>query len=683
MRCLLCGKTDDYIKELINFGKVPLAGSYQTSLDQKIEKYPLSLNICTNCYSIQVSHIIDQDLLFRDYRYLSSVTKTLCNHFEEYALFISEKFKNANFIIEIGCNDGILLDILQSKYKYNTLGIEPSINIKKFLIQKKINHMTNFFTSKLSNKIIDDYGKCDIVTCSNVFAHIENIQDVVIGIKNILNDDGVFICEVHHGINVIKDLQYDFIYHEHIFYHSLYSLKKFLDSYGLFVYDVEKIKMHGGSLRIFSSKKKRKIEKNVDMIIDEELKYIKDVDMLKNIFSKKIYEHKMKMKYILHDLKKSGKRVIAYGMSGRASTLLNYWDVGIYIYCGVDCSVERYGRYMSGVDIFIHNSNTFEYNKNDVVLITAWTYRNEILEKENINFEKNNITVLSPLPEIEFLRKGICDIDKYSGLKINKSIILLGSTGTLGKIVLKELDKLNNLLSIKCYMRNEIDFANFDETKFDQILNPGDIVINCVGILDENSPLLEKVNTITPLKIGDICHDKKCFFIHISTNAVFNLQKDQYVNEHDNPNTTTKYGISKMKGEPKNAFVIRTSFFGEENNRGLLYKLKNHKKNTLLNIDINSLWNGVSCNILAKFIVNNILDHNMSYGIRHVFSEEIITKGELISILCKIYNIDIDLNLVENKNENQCKTVCLSDKINLIKTPIEKQIYEEMLYNKS
>jgi hypothetical protein len=407
-KCLICSKQNLY--EFIRFGRVALAGSFLKKKNDflKEKKYPLSLAFCTNCKSTQVLKNINTNIFFKDYFYASSQIKTLSNHFKDFAnelLKIINKSDNKS-ILEIGCNDGILLKNLNNKIFKKMVGIDPAKNIINKIKLNRVKLINDFFSYKISKKIKNSFGKFSLIVASNVFAHSHKIVDITKGIHNLLDKDGVFIFEVHYSKNIILKNQFDMIYHEHVFNYSLSSLKKLLNICKLKIFDVKFVKTHGGSIRIYSCKNENNAHKTknvVSKILHSE-KNLGLNDLKKyNDFNKTMVLNSLKYQKTLQQMKKQNLKIAGYGASGRANTVLQYCKIGKYLDYMIDDSKYKIGNYTPGTHLKIY-SNKILYTKKrpDIVIIFAWSFKDEVIKK-NINFIKKGGKFLLLLPKIKII----------------------------------------------------------------------------------------------------------------------------------------------------------------------------------------------------------------------------------------------------------------------------------------
>lgn len=397
--CRLCRSVN--LKLVIDFGLMPHAGDFLTKKSLGKEKYyPLRIFICKECYLLQIIDIVPSSVHFKDYRYLSSVG--LSDHFKQFAGKLN--LAEGSFIVEIGSNDGVLLKPLQD-LGYKVLGVDPAINIAEIAIKKGVHTIINYFNQKTALAIKKTHGLADAIIANNVLAHIDNIDDVFNGLNVLLKSKGVLIFEVHYLPLLIKKLQYDFFYTEHLSYYMLHSLKPYLLRLGFVINDAELIPIHGGSIRVYA----RKIGKNnaeslrVKQLLKAEISSGLCKIITYNGFAKKITQHKNKLVKILTELKNEGKKVVGYGASGRANTVLNSANIsGDLLTYIVDASPERYNRITPGMHIPVLPPEVFRKDNVDYAVLFAWSYKDAILEKEQ-RFIKNGGKFIIPFPDIQII----------------------------------------------------------------------------------------------------------------------------------------------------------------------------------------------------------------------------------------------------------------------------------------
>jgi methylation protein EvaC len=404
--CSFCNSMS--MTEVMDFGKVALAGGFLRS-DQfpDEEYYPLRLYFCHDCYAVQVIDKVSSEVLFKDYFYFSSSIQTLRVHFVDYAQEVSSRFlkPESSTVIEFGCNDGVLLRPLADQKIKTVIGVDPATNIVSTINDSRIKIINNFFTEDVAQEIISEYGRVDMVIANNVYAHIPDIQGTTRAVSNVLNDDGVFIFEVHYLGKVINEFQYDMIYHEHLYYYSLLSAMKHFEHFGMMVFDVKSVAIHAGSMRFYVCKKGGKhgssISPAVISLQEEEL--AKGFHLFETFvrFSSDVAERKIKLMALLNRLKKEGCRIVGYGASGRANTMIQYCGISHkQIDYMVDDAPAKAGYYTPGSHFLIRPSSVLGGNEApDYVLVFAWSFFDEIC-KRNAAYLANGGRMILPLPAV-------------------------------------------------------------------------------------------------------------------------------------------------------------------------------------------------------------------------------------------------------------------------------------------
>lgn len=405
--CAICN--NDKFKTVIDYGKIPLAGYFPKKEQlNDITRYKLSLLYCPNCHLLQTNSIVDADYLFKNYRYLSSVS--LQKHFNEYAKYLVETFKltKDSKVLEFGSNDGVLLKPLNDM-GIPAIGFEPSDNVSKIAIERGCNIIHDYFNIEKAMQYLEPHSY-DLITASNTFAHIDDIQSVVRGIHYALKYEGFFIFEVHYGKNIIEELQYDNVYHEHIYYYTIHALDYLFRMNDMGIVHVDEISLHSGSIRVTVANMPVPKSDNVIGIMLKEKVLGVDTENYYEEFAKKVNNHKCGLIEKLVKLRIDGYKVAGYGASGRANMLCNY--VGIdntlidYI---VDESPERYGRYINGIPI-VSSANIDP--ETDYMVIFAWNYSKMIISKL---IDKYDYTYIIPFPEIREVYH-MDEIDNFNSL---------------------------------------------------------------------------------------------------------------------------------------------------------------------------------------------------------------------------------------------------------------------------
>ena len=398
-KCQVCESTQ--LESIMFLGYMPPVNQMRTIGERPHEQpgYPAEVLYCKNCHLVQLGLIVDPKVLFPStYPYTSSTTKILRENFAE--LYQECKtmanLQKKDLVIDIGSNDGNLLSNFKSNHK--VLGITPE-EIGKIAIEKGIPTIIDYFRKEIIEKIIKCYGKAKIITATNVFAHIEDINEITELILEILEKEGIFISESHYLLPLIEILQYDTVYHEHLRYYSLHSLKFLLEKHGLEVIHAKEIPTHGGSIRVYASRKgvypiKDSVKK---LLVKEKNVVLKKEKLLE--FKNKVVLSKLKLHSLLFGIKGKGQNIYAVGAPSRASTLINYvgLDDGI-----IDCVVEikgshKIGKYMPGTLIPVVEESKLFDDQPDYALLLSWHIADELMPKLKAKGFKGKFIV--PLPE--------------------------------------------------------------------------------------------------------------------------------------------------------------------------------------------------------------------------------------------------------------------------------------------
>ena len=255
MECQIC--PSETLK-FLDLGDIPPCDFLTEKESRHETKYPLNVSYCSNCGLVQLGDLVTRENLFTPkggYHHIVSLSSSFKKHLDELAKQTTEKFglNLDTLVVEVGSNDGTLLESYRDK-GVKAIGVDPT-DITKLAIDKGLTTITEWFNEDIAEKIKREYGKAKIILATNTFAHVSSVDSITKGIEKLLTDDGVFISENHYLLNLVQELQYDFIYHEHYRYYSIRSLSHLLNQFNLEIFDVERIPTHGGSIRVFAGKK--------------------------------------------------------------------------------------------------------------------------------------------------------------------------------------------------------------------------------------------------------------------------------------------------------------------------------------------------------------------------------------------------------------------------------------------
>ena len=388
--CRCCGKKD--LKRVVSLGLQPLANNLKTKKKQEIDTYPLEMNYCPNCHNCQLSVAVDPKKMFSNYLYTSSTSKTFRDHFVNAAKKYVKEFNlnpKKSYILDIGSNDGIALKPFKKLNFKKILGIEPAKNLANLANKNKIKTFNGFLIKKNLKKIKKN---ADLILASNVFAHSDDLKEMAECMISLSSKKGIIIIEVQYLMNTLQDLTFDNIYHEHYNYWSLTSLINFFKKFNVKIFRAEKIKTHGGSLRVYIQKKKNiTVDNSVNKILKEEEIYgIKNYDTYKK-FGKKVYKIRDNVVKNINKLKKDGNKLVGYGAPAKATTALNFFGISNEIDCIIEDNKLKQGKIIPGVNIPIISKKNIK-KKIDSLIVLAWNFFNEI-KKENRYLSKQIINI--------------------------------------------------------------------------------------------------------------------------------------------------------------------------------------------------------------------------------------------------------------------------------------------------
>ena len=400
--CRMCNS--DNIEEFLDLEFSALSDGFLTKEQLKKPEtfFPLTVNFCHNCGLCQLGYVVAPELMFNeDYPYDSSTTKTGREHFTKMGVDICDKFglKENSLVIDVGSNAGVLLNGFKSK-GMRVLGIEPSSNVAKIAMKNDIETLIEFFSNKLTKKILEEYGKVSVITGTNVFAHIDDLQDFMSTANSLLIEDGIIVIEAPYLLYLIEKLEYDTIYHEHLSYLSVKPIVEFCKKFDFELFDIEEQTIHGGTLRYFIGRKnKREISQKVlDYIKLENEKELYSIKKL-NEFAEYVKNHRKKLLQLLYDLKRDGKRIIALSAPAKGNTLLNYCKIGTEL---LDYATERnplkIGKFTPGMHIPVYPDEKLLEDQPDYALILAWNFSDEII-KNNAEYRNKGGKFIIPIPE--------------------------------------------------------------------------------------------------------------------------------------------------------------------------------------------------------------------------------------------------------------------------------------------
>ena len=395
------------IKELMSFGKMPIANAFVINKNDDQYLFNLKIGFCEKCFTFQVLEIPEAKKMFNNnYAYLASTSQVMKNHWKELGdkLIKEKKLEKSSFVVEVGSNDGIFLENI-SKREIPHLGIDASKNVCDIAEKKGVKTLNGFFGVSIADEIVSKHGKADIILSTNTMHHIEDINNVAEGMSKLIKDNGIIVTEDPSLLEMIKKNSYDQIYAEHMYIWSLASMNSLFNKFNLEVFDIENNNFHGGCSRYFIGKKnKRKISQNV--IVHEKLETKIGINKISTYkkFTENVKLSKKKLNQLIYKIKDEGKKIVGYGAPAKSTTVLNYCGLNYesidVIY---DNSATKINKYTPGKSLIkINNSSNFEKELSEYCVLFAWNHKDEILNKEK-QYSKKGGKWIIPVDGIEII----------------------------------------------------------------------------------------------------------------------------------------------------------------------------------------------------------------------------------------------------------------------------------------
>ncbi len=404
----LCKVSSQPIISCHDFGKQPLGNGFLNKEEfDKEYFFDMAIGFSKESLLLQLLEQPENSEMFHEeYAFFSSTSEGMKKHFKKFSddIFNSKYFNNDdNFVVELGCNDGILIDNFAKK-NIRHLGIEPSLNVADVARGKGINVISKFFEKKLASEIISKYGKANIFMAANVMCHIPSLNDVIEGIKLLLKPNGVIIFEDPYLGDVITKKSYDQFYDEHVFIFSALAIQKLFEKFNLELINLEPQLTHGGSMRYYLAHKGfYEKSENVDKIINQELNLGLNKEITFRKFSDDVKKSRNDLIKLLKSLKKEGKTIAGYAATSKSTTILNYCGIGPDLIDYItDTTPIKQNKFSPGMHIPIVDYEYFKNNPPDYAFLFAWNHSKEIMEKEK-DFMHSGGKFLTHVPEVRIL----------------------------------------------------------------------------------------------------------------------------------------------------------------------------------------------------------------------------------------------------------------------------------------
>lgn len=390
--------------EVLNLGSTPPANAYlsQEDLDKPEKYFPLVLYFCRTCSLLQLRHVVNPEILFKDYHFLTGASSPSVAHFKEYAekVILPLITSPNDLLIDIGGNDGVLLSYIKDKAR--VLNVDPADNLASISEERGVPFYPAFFTSQTADELLEKFGEAKVVTANNVFAHTDPIRNVFEGVAKLIGENGTFIFEVHWAKHLVDESAFDQIYHEHLCFYSLHALKMLVEGAGMQIFDVEIVPAQGKSLRVYTAKSRAPSE-NVTRVLAEEKAAGLTNEATYHAFAQHVEENKKKVVSLLKELKSKGKKIVGYGAPAKSNTLLNYYGVGKetldYL---TDTTTLKQGLFSPGTHIPIVSPDRLLTDTPDYILLLAWNFKDAILEKEKA-LRAKGVKFIVTVPRVEII----------------------------------------------------------------------------------------------------------------------------------------------------------------------------------------------------------------------------------------------------------------------------------------
>lgn len=373
-RCRICRSFK--LKKVFSLGKQPLANKLKGATWENDKYYPLDLYQCQHCTLYQLGKVVSKEKMYEEYFYVPSISKTGLRHFANLATKLKQtlKLKKEDLVVDIGGNDGSLLKQFK---KQRVLNIEPAKNIK---VLPGIVTVRSYFNEAVAKFIVESCGKAKLVTATNVFAHVDNLQEFLKALNILLNDNGVFFAQFPDVRNLLRENQFDTIYHEHLSYFTYEPLHHLFANTPFELWQITSDNIHGGSMQIWVRRRPNLLEQ----------------------FKENVYKIREDLLDILAREKNANKKIVGFGAAAKGTVLLNSCQIGTnlidYI---VDGTLYKQGKFVPGVNIPIYpEEKLLKEPKGTIILILAWNFKDEITQK----LKGKGFTFIIPIPKVEIIR---------------------------------------------------------------------------------------------------------------------------------------------------------------------------------------------------------------------------------------------------------------------------------------
>ncbi|MFI6230587.1 methyltransferase domain-containing protein [Micromonospora echinospora] len=394
--CRVCGASN--WQDVISFGAVPLANAYLDEPGPE-DAYPLELVSCRECRLLSLTVVVDPKVLYRTYSYVTSESETMTRHMREVARLCGERVGSGGLVVELGSNTGNQLQFFQAA-GHPVLGVDPARNLAEIAAQRGVPTLAEYFGAEIAGRIAAEHGRASLILGRHVFAHIDDLTDVLAGVRALLTDDGLFAIEVPYAVDLLDQVAFDTVYHEHLSYFLISTLDRLFARHGLRTVDVRRLAVHGGSVLVTAARADSRWEtgERVGELIAYEKEQGLHTDARYEQFAARVRTTCKELTDLVRKEVANGRRVAGYGASAKGTTLLNICRLtrAEVQFC-TDTTPQKQGRFTPGTHIPIL-APTDVAEQPDLYLMLAWNYAEEILRREAAYLDAGGGFII-PVPE--------------------------------------------------------------------------------------------------------------------------------------------------------------------------------------------------------------------------------------------------------------------------------------------
>ena len=401
--CRVCDAND--WAPVVSFGPMPLANAYLDPAPSypAERQYPLNVIACRNCWLVSLNHVVDPEILYRDYLYVSSDSATMTGHMRHIADICIQRFEipARSLVVELGSNIGTQLQFFGAA-DMRTLGVDPARNLAQEANDKGIPTIPDFFSHELARRISRDHGPAHLLIGRHVFAHVNDLAEIIAGARSLLDPkSGIFVIEVPYLLDMLAGKQFDTIYHEHLSYFSVGTLSRLFERHGMRIIDVERFPVHGGSIMVAAAphEGRWRVRPSVASLLEAEDHEGLSHETRYRQFAEGTQEVRASLASLVGRLAADGRRIAGYGAPAKSSVLLGACGLGAnkIAYC-TDTTLLKQGKVLPGTHIPIFPPTHAHLHPPDYYLLFAWTYAEEILQKEHAYLASGG-RIIVPLPD--------------------------------------------------------------------------------------------------------------------------------------------------------------------------------------------------------------------------------------------------------------------------------------------